>query len=75
MATLWKHYTLKKLEEQFGGGTVEVIHGLRCSNCHTDFHMDKTPQYCPACGESFIGEAKFGVRLNEQVIAKTASHG
>jgi hypothetical protein len=65
MATLWKHYTLRQLVGESGGGRIELLHGLRCSNCSTDFHCDRTPAFCPGCGESFIGEAHFGQRLPE----------
>jgi hypothetical protein len=67
MATIWKHYTLKNLVEDIAGGRVDELHGLRCSNCLEDFHLDRTPKYCPACGEDFIGEARFGQRLPEEI--------
>jgi rubrerythrin len=65
MATLWKHYSLRKLVEEFASGKVDLLHGLRCSNCSSDFHCDLTPSHCPVCGESFVGEARFGQRLPE----------
>jgi hypothetical protein len=61
MATLWKHYTLAGVK--LGAVFISAVHGLRCSACYEDFHIDRNPLHCPFCGRKFVGVKPFGVRI------------
>jgi hypothetical protein len=39
-----------------------AVFAWRCAKCSEDFHLDRKPRYCPACGTEFTCEGRFGER-------------
>lgn len=63
MAELLMHYSIpsENLPELARVGIAEIaIFAFRCGGCSEDFHIDRKPNYCPACGTYFIAERAFG---------------
>lgn len=56
-ATRRIHYVIKDCYIGCGKNDVTAI---RCSVCNADFHIDRTPGFCPMCGAKFDGEKRFG---------------
>ena len=66
-ANLWMHYAIPSegLSELAQVGQAHIaLFAFRCSECQTDFHIDRKPIFCPGCGELFERESPFGQRRN-----------